>query len=91
MPAVDLVENPTVIEVRLLHGAPVAEGFLDREEVDFREAVGVLGQDFRVTRTQVVGGSDFLVVVEYWILAIRKCLSENSVYYLSCATNTWSS
>ena len=41
--AVDLVEYAAVDEVGLLHAAPVAEGLLHREEVDFREAVGELG------------------------------------------------
>ena len=46
LPGIDLVEHATVVEVGLLHGAPVTEGLLDREEVHLREAVGVLGQDF---------------------------------------------
>jgi hypothetical protein len=57
---VDLVEHPAIIEVGFLHGAPVTKGFLHRQEVDFREAVGVLGQYLRITRAQVVVGGDFL-------------------------------
>src|SRR5450830_948485 len=60
LPAVDLVKHPAIVEVGFLHGAPVAKGLLDRQEVDFRETIGVLGQHFRITRAQVVAGRDFL-------------------------------
>ena len=58
--SVNLIKDPTIIEVRLLHGAPVTEGLLYRQEIHFREAVGVLGQYRRITRTQVVCRSNFL-------------------------------
>ena len=58
--AVDLIKNPTIVEVSLLHSPPVTKGLLHRQEIHFRETIGVLGQHRRITRSQVVRRRNFL-------------------------------
>ncbi len=57
---VNLVEHATVVEEFRLRGFPAAEVFIDGDQLQFRELIGVLGGDILVPWTIEVFRRDFL-------------------------------